>query len=393
MRGLVQRVRRTDPDAANSLAVIGKFDDLNAQQVSLEELASAAAELASCSINIWDLLNGRTLQVTGDGEIGAGQDVAPIGYDLPEYGAVEIDGDLYAAIHTAAGSIGIIRLQSVEHQWRDIDFMVAERLAASVAIEATKFQQLSLAESRMEPAALVQLVTSGLDDAQLQLALGRAQLPNDRSLTAIAVRSRKETVGPNVAARLVAEALMSAEIVARATTIDTLGLVIAVDTSEISNVIDEYFQEVAFTGTALSIGVGNTGHARSLPQSWINAVQACALVTPHGDANSVSGFSELGALALISRLPADEVESLPDIVHLRDIAASEPHDLQLLELYCETGSMRTVAQHAHMHHSSVDYRLKKIGKVLGIDLGSPTGRLRALLAVKLLRVTQASQGR
>ncbi len=389
MRGLVQRVRRTDPDAANSLAVISRFDDLNAQQATLDELACAAADLASCSVMVWDLLNGRAMGATSSCEIVVPNLDAPIGYDVPEYGAVEIEGYLFAAIHTAAGSIGIIRLDSIEHQWRDVDFMVAERLAASIAIEATKHQQQILAENRIEPAALVHLVTSGLDEAQVQLALARAQLPTDRPVTAIAVRSRKDAVGPNVAARLVAEALVSAQIPARATCVDTLGLVIAVDTSDISRIIETHCDEASLAGTSLSIGVGTPGHARSLPQSWIHAVQACALVTSHGDVNCVSAFNDLGALALISRLPSDEVEALPDIARLRAIAATEPQDVQLLELYCETASMRTVAQHAHMHHSSVDYRLKKIGTTLGIDLGSPTGRLRALLAVKLLRVTEA----
>ena len=37
---------------------------------------------------------------------------------------------------------------------------------------------------------------------------------------------------------------------------------------------------------------------------------------------------------------------------------------------------------------AVDYRLKRIGKALDIDLGTSTGRLRALLAVKLLRVAR-----
>ena len=67
MRGLVQRVRRSDPDAANALAVIAAFDELTASQSPLEELASAAAQLADCSVLVTDLWNGRAVQVTADG--------------------------------------------------------------------------------------------------------------------------------------------------------------------------------------------------------------------------------------------------------------------------------------------------------------------------------------
>lgn len=392
MRGLVQRVRRTDPDAAESLAVIGRFDELNAEQASLSELVSAGAMLAVCSITVWDLLNARTLKVTSEGVVTSPPEVASLIRELPTYGALEVDGDLYVSIHTAAGAIGLIKFESIEHQWRDLDYMVAERLAASVAIEATKFQQQILAKSRVEPAALVQLVTKGLEDAQIQLALSRAQLPKDRNLTAIAIRSRTETIGTHVAARIVAEALMAIDIPARAATLESLGLVIAGESSQVQEAIDAYVKSTALPPTSLSVGVGTAGPARLLPQSWVHAAQAFALVTPHGDGNSVSAFHELGALALIGRLPIDEVDALADMVHLRRLFAEDPYDVQLLELYCETASMRTVAQYAHMHHSSIDYRLKRIGKTLGIDLGSPTGRLRALLAVKLLRVAQTRPG-
>ena len=138
----------------------------------------------------------------------------------------------------------------------------------------------------------------------------------------------------------------------------------------------------------MSVGLGGPGPARDLPSSWNQAVQTVALIAPPDRGVAVSFYSDLGALALLGRLPAQEVDALPDIVALRQLESADPLDLQLLELYCESGSMRTVAQQAHMHHSSVDYRLKRIGKTLDVDLGTSTGRLRALLAVKLLRVAR-----
>lgn len=391
MRGLVQRVRRADPDAARSIAVISQFDALNARQASLQELALAAANMAACTVVVWDLLNVRTVVVTGDEHVGSIDESAPISRDLPQYGAVEVAGDLLVSIRTATGSIGVIRLEKREEEWCDFDFMVAERLAASVAIEATQVQQQEISKARMDPAALVHIVTTGLDQAALQLALTRAQLPTDRKLLVIVVRSRHDAIGPHVAARMVIEGLAANGIAARATTMNELGLVIAVHAPGLLDSLTALCESPELAGMSLSLGVGTSLNAGNLPQSWEQALQALGLASPRSAENTLSVFSDLGALALIGRLPTDEVEALPDIARLREIRLADPLDLQLLEIYCETASMRMVAQYAHMHHSSVDYRLKRIGKILGFDLGSPSGRLRALLAVKLLRVSEVGK--
>lgn len=386
MRGLVQRVRRADPDAARSIAVISHFDDLNARQAPLQELARAAAEMTASTVLVWDLLNARSVVMTSDAAPSVTTDSAPIRHELPQYGAIEIQGNLYVSIQTAAGSIGVIRLEKREQEWHDFDFMVAERLAASVAIEATRVQHQQVAEARMDPASLVQLVTTGLDQADVQLALTRAQLPADCKLLVIIVRSRRDVIGPHVAARLVVEGLSASGILARATTIDALGLVVAAHAPGIQDTLMKLCESSEFGDMSLSLGMGTFQNPSNLSQSWEQAVQALNLVSPRGDANTLSVFNDLGALALIGRIPPADVEALPDIAHLRQMVAADPLDLQLLEIYCETASMRMVAQYTHMHHSSVDYRLKRIAKILGFDLGSPSGRLRALLAVKLLRV-------
>jgi sugar diacid utilization regulator len=388
MRGLVQRVRRSDPDAANALAVIAAFDELTASQSPLEELASAAAQLADCSVLVTDLWNGRAVQVTADGVTEDDPTIEPVELDLPAYGAVEVDGALLAAVQTAGGAVGLVRLESIDKQWRDLDFMVAERLAASVAIDATKVHQQGLADSRLDPGALVQLITTGLSEPQLQLALTRAQLPADRELVAMAVQSRNEAVGPQVAGRLLVQALGSAECIARTATVDRFALVVAVDGPALRDAVAGLGQRTWPVAAALSVGFGSAGSPRDLPASWNQAVQTVALIAPPERGVAVSAYGDLGALALLGRLPATEVEALPDIVALRQLESADPLDIQLLESYCESGSMRTVAQQNHMHHSSVDYRLKRIGKALNIDLGTSTGRLRALLAVKLLRVAR-----
>ncbi|GAA1089695.1 helix-turn-helix domain-containing protein [Kitasatospora arboriphila] len=57
--------------------------------------------------------------------------------------------------------------------------------------------------------------------------------------------------------------------------------------------------------------------------------------------------------------------------------AACPDDLETLDAYCATGSLRRATEFLHLHHGSVARRVEQIGRALGIDLGGPAGRLRA----------------
>ncbi|WP_234341191.1 helix-turn-helix domain-containing protein [Streptomyces sp. NRRL S-1813] len=52
-------------------------------------------------------------------------------------------------------------------------------------------------------------------------------------------------------------------------------------------------------------------------------------------------------------------------------AERNPEELETLDTYCSTGSLRRAADLLHLHHSSVARRLEQTGKILGIDLTSP----------------------
>jgi len=49
-------------------------------------------------------------------------------------------------------------------------------------------------------------------------------------------------------------------------------------------------------------------------------------------------------------------------------------------------SLRRAADLLHLHHSSVARRLDQIGKALEIELGEPTGLMRARLALTAWRL-------
>lgn len=61
--------------------------------------------------------------------------------------------------------------------------------------------------------------------------------------------------------------------------------------------------------------------------------------------------------------------------------AGNREDMEVLDAYCATGSLRRAADLLHLHHSSVARRLEPTAKTLGIELTEPTGLMRARLAL------------
>lgn len=66
--------------------------------------------------------------------------------------------------------------------------------------------------------------------------------------------------------------------------------------------------------------------------------------------------------------------------------AGNPEDLQTLDAYCATGSLRRAADLLHLHHSSVARRVDQLAKTMGIELTEPTGLIRARLALTAWRL-------
>lgn len=69
--------------------------------------------------------------------------------------------------------------------------------------------------------------------------------------------------------------------------------------------------------------------------------------------------------------------------------ADNPEDLETLDAYCATGSLRRAADLLHLHHSSVSRRLEQIGRALGFELTQPSGLVRAGLALTAWRLLDA----
>ncbi|MGW6396395.1 helix-turn-helix domain-containing protein [Streptomyces sp. NPDC055103] len=75
-----------------------------------------------------------------------------------------------------------------------------------------------------------------------------------------------------------------------------------------------------------------------------------------------------------------------DVAAVARLADGNPEDLETLDTYCATGSLRRAADLLHLHHSSIARRLDQISKTLGLDVTEATGLTRARIALTTWRL-------
>jgi sugar diacid utilization regulator len=124
------------------------------------------------------------------------------------------------------------------------------------------------------------------------------------------------------------------------------------------------------------------GVAESPDRSWREARTALRFTTAR---QPVVHYDGLGALALLARVPQDAVRDNADVTAIARLAGN-PEDLDTLDVYCATGSVRRAADLLHLHHSSVARRLDQLGKTLDIELTDLSGLTRARLALTSWRL-------
>jgi DNA-binding PucR family transcriptional regulator len=126
-------------------------------------------------------------------------------------------------------------------------------------------------------------------------------------------------------------------------------------------------------------GIGAT---ESVDRSWRDARTALRFTTAR---EPVVHHDDLGSLALLAQVPRDAARNNVDVAAIAAMTA-QPQDLQTLDAYCATGSLRRAADVLHLHHTSVARRLEQIGNCMGIDLTEPAGLTRARLALTAWRL-------
>jgi hypothetical protein len=338
VEALATRLSNLDSHVEGAIRVVMFYDTLMRRRVDLPALARATAGLAECVAGIRLHSTGEVVRWSPAGtEAGAAQPMSsrsPITLDDEEIGEVWLE-------RPAA--------------W-PLDEVVLDRLALAVAAVVERYGP---ARTTMADPALVELVISAdSDEAGRARALRLLGFAADRPVLVAAVASE-------LALDRVAAAVCPAHLV-KAAPLGT-GSKPAVGTGVL------LATSLGDFPPGVRAGVGTDPHPA---RAWSEARTALRFTTTR---TPVVHYADLGALALLAHVPADTLRANADVAA---IAALSPDDLETLDAYCTTGSLRRAAELLHLHHSSVSRRLDQIGRVLDI---SDVGRVRlALAAFRLL---------
>ena len=341
MEALVERLSQLDSQAEGAIRVVMFYDTLMRRRVDLPALARASAGLAECVAGILLLGTGRAIRSAPDGrEVSAppppASTTAPVTLDEEEIGTVWLE---------RPGPPG------------PLDELLLDRLAIAAAAVVERYGP---ARTTMADPALVELaISADSDEAARARALRLLGFAADLPVRVVAVRSQLplDQVGGLVCpARPVKAAPLAGVGVILAATVDP-----------------------ARFPAGVRAGVSA---AESPDRSWQQARTALRFTTAR---QPVVHYDGLGALALLAQVPRDAARDNADVTAITRMAGN-PEDLDTLDAYCATGSLRRAADLLHLHHSSVARRLEQIAKTLGIGLTEPTGLLRASLALTAWRL-------
>ncbi|MBB5959806.1 hypothetical protein FHS29_006427 [Saccharothrix tamanrassetensis] len=344
MEALAERLSHLDPEAGGALRVVMFYDTLMRRRVDIPALARASANLAECVVGVRLHGTGRVIRMGPDGR----QAPAP-----------EPPASTTAPITLDEEEIGTAWLERPGPPL-PLDDLVLDRLAIAAAAVVERYGP---ARTTMADPALIELVISAdSDEAARARALRLLGFAADLPIRVIAVRSPLplDRVGALVCPARPVKAAPVADVgVILATTVDPARFP---------------------TGVRAGIGAGG-----SPDRSWWEARTALRFTTPN---QPVVHYHDLGALALLAQVPRDAARDNADVTAIARVGGN-PEDLDTLDAYCATGSLRRAADLLHLHHSSVARRLDQLGRTLGIELTEPTGLIRARLALTAWRLLDA----
>ena len=403
---LIARAQATDPDQAETLRIIDLFDQLTAAGASIDELAQAAADRTGRTTWVEEHWNGRRVRVFPRGiERVPGADAEDasqvvmsgvVGTRLrgrrASVMATDVGQVLVASLDIASGRIGAVWLEASARKFSVLDFVATERLAVAVVTNSLTTHAMADSRSRVDRAALERLLLGHLTSEEAAISGKEAQLPPGRRFVAIAVGERPRlSASPDTIGQIVTRALAEVGILGRASVVGSMPVVVAEQADGLADALEALASGGGYLGSALEFGVGDPGPVGALARSWRQAREALVL-RAIATASPVVRFADLGLLHLFAQIPVDEVTSFPDYVAVAALAGNRgnPSDLELLETYCDTGSLRATATALYLHYTSVSYRLSRIETAIGMRLANPSDRFRAHVAVKLVQIHRAT---
>lgn len=343
MEALVVRLSQLDSQAEGALRIVMFYDTLMRRRVDLAALTRASAGLAERVAGIRLDGSGRVIRMAPDGRPAAEPAEAPT---------------ITAPITLDAEEIGTVWLERPDASVA-LDEVLLDRFAIAAASVVERYGP---ANTSMADPALVELaISAGGDAAARARAIRLLGFASDLPLQIAAVTT---TTPLDQVSRLVSPGRL-----VKAAPIADVGVIMAA-------ALDAH----AFPADARA----GIGAAESPDKSWREARTALRFTS---DRQPVVHHADLGALALLAQVPPEYARDNSDVAAVARLATS-PDDLETLEAYCASGSLRRAAELLHLHHSSVSRRLELIGKALDTDLSDPSGLIRARLALITWRLLQ-----
>lgn len=341
MEALAIRLSQLDTQVEGAIRIVMFYDTLMRRRVDLPVLARASAGLAECVAGIRLHGTGQVIRFSPDGRPASGPP-APASCTQP----ITLDDEEIGTVWLERPGPGFL-----------LDEVLLDRLALAAAAVVERYGP---ARTTMADPALVELVISaGSDDAARARALRLLGFAADAPVRVVAVRSSLplDQLGSLICpSRPVKAAPLAGVGVLLASAVDPAGI-----------------------PAGVRAGIGAAG---SPDRSWCEARTALRFTT---ERQPVVHYADLGALALLAEIPQETARGNADVAAL---ARLNPEDLETLDAYCATGSLRRAADLLHLHHSSVARRLDQIGEALGIELTDPTGLVRARLALTARRLLE-----
>ncbi|MBT2235390.1 helix-turn-helix domain-containing protein [Nonomuraea sp. NEAU-A123] len=375
MRGLLLRLSTLDTDAESAVRVIAYFDSLVRDHVSVPVLLSAAARLTQCPVGLLDATTGRRTRTFPNGHV-----------DHP--------GTDQPAVRELASGLGAVWMErdGIPH---GLDEIVLERLAA--AAEVTLERAVALAREGRDPALVELALSAETGEAERARALRLLGFDPATPLQALAIAIPADegfalvpgvrTLGHHVRAARIGDTEAALVATALPRLPDSARVGIGPELPDSARIgIGPELPDSARIGigpelpVSARIGIGPELPGSRVAESWAGARTALRFTGPH---DRVVRWTELGALALYADVPDAAIAELADVRSMERLGGEAQAAVRAL---CAEGSVRRSATVLHLHHSSMAARIARAESVLGFSLADSAGRLRAHLALALVRL-------
>lgn len=392
MHALMVRAEAGGEISIEELRALKLLDEAVLAQRPANDLLRIAETICGRHVAVIDLLNnehlasGSTLaEGTAFNEENGSRVIAALSYIES---AGHLDDSCFVRLEDSSGLLGAVWLEPLEEKWDPAALPVMERLAFGLVLTMRRTAAENRREQTFDDDALGLLVQPNVD-AESVLDLCRRtglRAANDyRCLAAISVAPHPAS--PSVIARKVVTLLGVSSSRARSTQVGGVALIVidgSVPTQRWSDI--ELWRQLS-EEFGVRVGIGPARQTVTLGESWIQAKAALRMGLDDTSTGPAVSADDLGAWMLLSRISPTELAEISDVKQLLKLEGEStrtPNQLTILKAYCEAGTLREAARALHMHHSTLEYKIRRLGERLGCDLREPHVRLRYLLSIRLI---------